>query len=272
MQKKEPFALLGVLTDRTASPPTTVYREAADWWIVSTISRPDFWFGNYVVLKAHPDDETRKRAWMLCKSLFPASGGYKKHILLWETIASDQSHSAPEEQELVNAEGIETLHRDVMLFEDAGCAKRREGVTGGKISKVVQNEEWRDVQKLLLGNASQEERSFLTWQLDQYRVLCEAGSGLWLRGMNSTGRAVSTLGIYVSARYARFQNVFTEPSSRGNGYASALIERAIAEVTKDRKIRSYVIVADRDSDAQRLYKRLGFRNMSTQHIKIRSAV
>jgi GNAT superfamily N-acetyltransferase len=258
--------VLGIATDRAVSTPATAYEETPAYWIVRTPSRPDFWFGNYLILRSAATAASCESAWKLCASLFPASAGYVKHIVLSEATCDGPPFDW---QQLMREKVTEALCHDVMLLRDDALGLT--DFSSAATSIVESDDDWNGVQSLILNDAAHKERSFFAWMLRQYRTQCESGSGYWLRANDRTGRIVSTLGIFISNRGARFQHVFTEPSSRGKGYASALIKRAVATATTMRAVRSFVIVADRCSIAQRLYKGLGFEVVSTQHFLIRAS-
>jgi len=75
-------------------------------------------------------------------------------------------------------------------------------------------------------------------------------------GVFHGGRLVADLGIVLCDGIARYQSVGTDPAHRGLGLASHLLQAAGAWAER-RGATRWVIVADRGSDAARLYRRCG---------------
>jgi GNAT superfamily N-acetyltransferase len=96
-------------------------------------------------------------------------------------------------------------------------------------------------------------RQFLNRRATWKARLAERGLGqFW--GAFDRGRLVGSLGLVSLGAIARYQDVQTAPTHRGRGIASALLAAAAAAVAVDR----YIIVAEPDSGASRLYARAGF--------------
>lgn len=80
---------------------------------------------------------------------------------------------------------------------------------------------------------------------------------------------IGSLGLYVGGRVARYQAVGTHKKYRGRGIAGALLEFAAQYIAKQHDVEQFVIIADQDSDAHRLYLNNGFDFHSSEHALIR---
>ena len=81
---------------------------------------------------------------------------------------------------------------------------------------------------------------------------------------------VSSLGLYVEKGIARYQAVGTHKKYRGRGIAGALLEFAARCIAQRHQVDQFVIVADQDSTAHRLYLKSGFEFHSPEHALMRA--
>ena len=96
---------------------------------------------------------------------------------------------------------------------------------------------------------------FVRRRVDSRRRMVSRGDAAFM-GAFRGDRLVADLGIVVCDGLARYQSVGTDPAHRGRGLASRLLQMA-GEWAGERGVRQWVIVADRGSDAARLYRRCG---------------
>ena len=101
---------------------------------------------------------------------------------------------------------------------------------------------------------------FLTRQVASLRGAVERGGGRWF-GAFAEEVLVGSLGIFIAggggSDEARFQAVDVLPAWRGRGTASALLAAGGRWALEEAGARRLVVVAERDSAALRLYRRLG---------------
>ena len=93
--------------------------------------------------------------------------------------------------------------------------------------------------------------------MGDYRRMQAAGLGHWY-GAFIGADLVADLGIYRDERVARFQAVETRFEHRRRGICGTLIYRAARHFDDRFGIDTYVIVADPDALAARVYKSVGF--------------
>jgi ribosomal protein S18 acetylase RimI-like enzyme len=99
----------------------------------------------------------------------------------------------------------------------------------------------------------------------QMRKLEEALSSAigkrWFGVRNSAGTVVSLAALVVLEGVGYLDNVVTFPEARGQGYASAVTARAIAEARTSGAEHIWLLAEPADAPVLRLYARLGFREV-----------
>lgn len=98
---------------------------------------------------------------------------------------------------------------------------------------------------------------FVKDSVENHKVRIKTGMGHWY-GVFEGDVLVGTMGLFCVEGVARYQSVVTRPEHRGQGIASTLLCHAAADLAKTHAIDQYVIVAENDSNAQRLYIKCGF--------------
>ena len=95
------------------------------------------------------------------------------------------------------------------------------------------------------------------------------GKGSWFGAFDGS-KLVGPLGLYVGGRVARYQAVGTHEKYRGRGIAGALIEFAAQCIAEQHDVEQFVIIADQDSNAHRLYLKSRFEFHSAEHSLMRA--
>jgi ribosomal protein S18 acetylase RimI-like enzyme len=100
----------------------------------------------------------------------------------------------------------------------------------------------------------------------RYRAMVADDHGRWL-GAFAGDTLLGALGVFVDAAEpsrCRLQSVETHPEHRGRGVCSALTAAAIATGLGELGCGLVVVVVDHASQAERIYRRAGFRAVSRQ--------
>jgi GNAT superfamily N-acetyltransferase len=108
-------------------------------------------------------------------------------------------------------------------------------------------------------------RQFLNRRTAWTARMIERGAATWYGAFDGSA-LVGSLGLVTFDRIARFQDVQTEATHRRRGVASSLLAAA-ARTNIDR----YVILAEPNSDAARVYKRAGFVETEERLVSARSS-
>ena len=106
-------------------------------------------------------------------------------------------------------------------------------------------------------------RLFRQRQMNRYRAMSQAGLGAWF-GAFIGNQLVADLGIFYTNQLGRYQSVETHPRYRRQGIASYLVAASGKYALDHFGINTLVIVAESDSQAERLYNATGFRMVEQQ--------
>ena len=131
---------------------------------------------------------------------------------------------------------------------------------GVRVGAVEGDAGWDAVLRLQRANGDVHDAEgvdFLTRQLASLRGAVERGSGRWFGAFEGPA-LVGSLGVFSDGSgEARYQSVDTLPAWRGRGVASALLSAGGRWALEELGAHRLVIVAEQDSAALRLYRRLG---------------
>jgi ribosomal protein S18 acetylase RimI-like enzyme len=239
-------------SDRLVDAEVTHVIEGDRCALLHTPSRPDYWDGNALLLDEAPD---QLAGWFAqLDHLHP--GGRARDRLRWES--TDPRPPAPALPADV------TYARQTVLRH----ARRAEpaSVPAGVELRCVPRGEIPALAALALDGEPAEGpfARFLDWM---YAKHARVSAATWWCAEDG-GQVVAALGLYLGADLRRFQDVETLASHRRRGIASALIQRALDDAGAGPPT---YIVADSDSAAERLYRRLGFEPVSFRHTLTRMA-
>lgn len=106
-------------------------------------------------------------------------------------------------------------------------------------------------------------RLFRQRQMKRYRAMSQAGRGAWF-GAFIGSQLVADLGIFYINQLGRYQSVQTHPKYRRQGIASYLVSQAGIYALERFGIETLVIVAEANSQAERLYQAAGFKMVEQQ--------
>jgi ribosomal protein S18 acetylase RimI-like enzyme len=104
-------------------------------------------------------------------------------------------------------------------------------------------------------------RVFSSARLRDLREIFRAGHGAWYVALYPGRELAASCGIVVTGRRARYQTVDTLERFRRRGICSRLVVGAARDAAAGHAIDQFVIVADPDYHAMRLYESLGFRQL-----------
>lgn len=249
---------LGARTDDLARPAHEVIARD-DYRVIRTPTCHRFHFGNYLSLDAPPRAEDLEAWFARCRSELADLTGVERLVLEWETgldhvdeIALDApnvvlARPAADHTPAIAPDGVAL--RSIAIDDDAG---------------------WAAV--LALSVADADDRSpahaeFLAWRLGAHRdayLRAPGTGGFWGAFDAATGALHGSLGLRESDDLLRFQDVETAAAQRRRGIASALCAAALRAAAARRPRALAVIVAEQGSQADRIYRRLGFSPISLQ--------
>jgi RimJ/RimL family protein N-acetyltransferase len=106
---------------------------------------------------------------------------------------------------------------------------------------------------------------FIEWMFNQGRRSAELGNGSWWL-LKYKGEAVATCGLFFSAdgKIGRFREVTTHPNWWQRGFATFLRGTIAQRCFDNNQAQQVVIVSEPESNADRIYGKLGFEARSLQ--------
>jgi ribosomal protein S18 acetylase RimI-like enzyme len=234
--------------------------------VIRSPSNPTHYWGNFLVFDREPVAGDARR-W---EALFHEAFGNDPRVS-HRTLAWDRTDG------VVGAARDEFVGRGYDLEESVGLRadphqlvrhprENRDVIVQALDSAVGVDEPlWDAVVELQVAGreAGHEEmayRSFSRARLKDLRELFRAGRGAWYVAIDpSTGDAVGSCGVVVTAGRGRFQSVDTALAHRRRGISSRLVVEAARRASEDYGAKRFVIVADADYHALGLYESLGFQ-------------
>lgn len=224
-----------------------------DHLIIRTPSNPGFHWGNFVFV-TDPDRVDTAGHWV---SVFAEVFPHDRH----RAVGLVTEPSCPEGMAAWLAAGLE------IEYEDALSTSRpptlRPLADGYTVRELRTDDDWAQDLDLDLDDepdhfiTDPRHQQFREARLLARRTLTTAGHAAFL-GVFAGSRLVAQVGIVDCGQgIARYQHVFTAREHRRRGLTSHLLGVA-ARWASDRGCNRWVIVADADSDASRLYQACGF--------------
>ena len=259
---------LGLETDLLVKPASMLVRRHSDALVVlRTPGRDDFWFGNVLILPAAPAPQTLGSLLERWRDEFAHAPGVSKTVLLWEA-AHDASRADEPALESAATEHALAFECNLVLRLARRPAQPAQARVPMAARPVESDEDWAAVLQVATPrDAPPGQRAFIEWRQAEYRRLVQAGSGHWWLG-EVDGEIVSSAGIFwdEGGRVARFQRVDTAEHARGQGCCTALISAMVVDTCRRLpRLQDCVIVAERGTQAERIYRRVGFDSYSRQN-------
>lgn len=224
--------------------------DRGDYLVVRTPRNPGFYWGNYLLFPAPPQPVDVER-WPASFRLEHPSA---RHIALgWD---GDGAGAASE----LAARGYELIDDAVLVATEA---PPRPTTNGFAVRALVTPGDWAAMWRLNIicdpqqGSTAGYDAFKEALRL-RYRAMVEAGHGRWL-GAFADDDLIGALGVFAAGTMARLQAVETHPEYRGRGVCAALTAAAIATGLGELGATRVVVVANRESQAERIYRRAGFR-------------
>lgn len=245
-------------TDDRVRPGSEVI-DRGNYRVIRTPARHDFYFGNCLSLDAPPAAADRDGWFGRCRAELVDLTGLARLLLQWET---DLDHADDAALEAPNVVLMRPAVEDVKVIAPRGVALRR--------IAVDDDAGWAAVVALAMAGAADNGPAhvdFAVWSAgakrDAYRRA--PGSGGWWGAFDAeTGELCGSLGLYEADDLMRFQDVETAVAFRRRGIASALCAAAVRAAAAAHPRALAVIVAAQGSQAERIYRRLGFAPVSLQ--------
>lgn len=241
----------------------TVVEQQPDRLLLRTPSQPDFWYGNALVLPHFSADVEAQIAQF--QADFPGAA----HVCIqWDVpdLRADLSG--------FEAAGFDIDDSDVLAL--TGDLRRCDQPSGITARPLAGDGDWQQAEELQHrtgvdedGYAEAPHRAYVRDRMAARRAQAQAGRGVWF-GAFDGDLLVADMGIYSDGRLARFQSVETRPSHRRRGICAALVGEAVCWIRARFPQADILIVADRNGDPGRIYRRCGFELRETVLAAVRA--
>lgn len=226
----------------------------SDHLIVRSPACPDYYWGNFLLFETAPGPDDFHRWSGLFHEAFRDQPGVRHVAFGWDSPDGERG-----EIESFLAAGFHVEESIVLTAEQVQPPPRpNRDVT---IRRLVFTSDWQaSVQNRLLhasaGAESEAYRRFERGQMEQNRMVMQA-AGAWF-GAYLGGQLVADLGIYGVEGLVRFRSVVTHPHFRGLGIGGTLVHAAALHALETWNSERVVIVTEEGSQAERLYRSIGF--------------
>lgn len=258
---------LGRRTDLMFARATGEVTDRGDYLLVRTPSNPGYHWGNYLIFREPPAAGDHDRWTALFRQEFPGSPEQPSHLLFAWDVAADKNADN-------TGAAAEFLEHD-MRFDTAVVLTAAEVTPPPRpnphveIATISGERAWREVIEQQIETRLPEfslpaYRAFKEAQCADYRRMSEAGLGHWY-GAYLDGCLVANLGIFQEGGVARYQAVTTLPSHRRQGICGTLVHRAAALLAVEAPIDTFVMEADPEYHAARIYESVGFERSEVNH-------
>jgi ribosomal protein S18 acetylase RimI-like enzyme len=233
---------------------TGVVLEYEEYLVIKTPTNPTYFWGNLLYFPRPPTTES---------------------LAIWKNIFREQFHSMNVEHmtfawdSLKGVEGsAELFVQDGFVLEKSIVMVAREIKIPPKLNKelvvrpILSDDDWNCVLEnhVLCRAAHFDEapyRKFAQKRIDNYRLMIKAKKGFWM-GAFFNGALVGELGIFSENGLGRFQTVGTHPDYRRIGVCSTLLYQALVFAEENMGISQFVMVADPEYHAAKIYESVGF--------------
>lgn len=220
--------------------------------VVRTPGNPTFYWGNFLLLPAAPEDAA---------------------AVAWWTAEHRREFDAAHVSLGIDGVDVPDPLREAGFVVDTVVTLTCEEVrrpphpdTHSELRLLAGDRDWRGQVDLTLADEDDDPhltRDFVQRRTDDHRALVEGGHGRWWGGFVG-GQLVSSLGIFATGDgLARYQSVKTRADHRGRGLCGTLVHRAGLDALQTLGADRLVMCADPGYAAIRIYRSVGFTDAAS---------
>jgi hypothetical protein len=227
------------------------------YFVVRTPSRPDFFWGNYLIFNSLPSKETTEEWIKIYKEEFDLT---KQRFM---TMTWDSSEKG--DLSALYDYGFKLETQQVLLLDNL---IKPEKINSKVEVRVLKTEsEWNQLKRTQwIHNwpLKEEQMPFLINKIKNFRELQDQGCGLRF-GAFIENKLVGDLGIYFKDSVARFSSVCTDKEFYNQGVCRTLVYNSIIQFKKEFKVEHFIMQATDTEYAKNIYKKLGFSLWGYSH-------
>jgi len=261
---------LGSLSDFFARCPATSFEANEQVIVYKTKTRPDYWFGNYIVSSSPVTSELLPEMRSQWQKEFSQEAGILWQIVEWEIPFDEQKPDISKVVRALNTEIDIRIVRIARRGEFQFQLSLTELTADIELIKVKNEVQYENALKIALADHEAAPESgaisdFIQWRLEQRLKSAMLSNGDWWLLMNQ-GMPVASCGLFFDpdGLMGRFREVTTHPEWRGRGFATTLVGLLAQNFLTQGQVQELIIVSEPDSIADRIYRKLGFKAVSYQ--------
>jgi GNAT superfamily N-acetyltransferase len=261
---------LGSLSDFFARCPATSFEANEQVIVYKTKTRPDYWFGNYIVSSSPVTSELLPEMRSQWQKEFSQEAGILWQIVEWEIPFDEQKPDISKVVRALNTEIDIRIVRIARRGEFQFQPSLTELTADIELIKVKNEVQYENALKIALADHEAAPESgatsdFIQWRLEQRLKSAMLGNGEWWLLMNQ-GMPVASCGLFFDPNglMGRFREVTTHPEWRGRGFATTLVGLLAQIFLTQGQVQELIIVSEPDFIADRIYRKLGFKAVSYQ--------
>ena len=261
---------LGSLSDCFARCPDTSVEVTEQVIVYKTKTRPDYWFGNYIVSSIPVTSESLPEIRSQWQKEFSQEAGILWQIVEWEIPFDGEMPDVSKIARALNAEIDIRIVRIARRGEFQLHLSRSEFVSDIELIKVKNQVQYDNALQIALADheaapVSGATSDFIQWRLEQRLQSAILDNGNWWLLMHQ-GVPVASCGLFFDqdGLKARFREVTTHPEWRGRGFATTLVRMLGQNFLTQGQVQELIIVSEPDSIADRIYSKLDFKAVSYQ--------
>jgi hypothetical protein len=248
---------LGLKSSFIAGQLSSLITHKAGYSVVRTPSRPDFFWGNYLIFHEKPT-QNNSLEWIDCYK-----GEFDLNKQRFMTITWDSSDKG-DLSELVKL-GFELETQEVLILEKI---VKPEKMNTSIVVKIIESDsDWKQVKRTQWIHdwpLKEAQLPFLESKISAFRDLQNKNCGKRF-GAYIGDKLVGDLGIYYQGKIARFSSVCTDKDYYNQGVCRTLVYSSIAQFQKIYDVDHFVMQATETEYAKNIYKKLGFTLWGYSH-------
>ncbi|NNG00556.1 MAG: GNAT family N-acetyltransferase [Desulfobacteraceae bacterium] len=247
---------IGYRSEMLFTKQNGVINEKPDYYVVRTPSNPDYYFGNYLLLKTPLSNGKKTQMERRFHEEIGSFPGIKHKTFCW-TPHGDESEDV---SGFVDA-GYEYMECAVLTAgqKDIMSPAKRNGHI--RIRGLEDENDWAQLTDCMLAERKEHYpldsySTFLTKRLNAYRKMIKEKTGIWY-GAFLGDELAGTLGLFFDANFGCFQEVITKKRYRNQGICKTLVHSVCNKGFQRAEI--LVLIADENYHAAAIYESLGFK-------------
>ncbi len=260
IQKKHALGV-GYQTDLIFDKQNGIIEEKNDFYSIRTPDNPDYYFGNYLLLKYSPTNQNKERLSKLFEQEIGVPPRINHKTYCWSL--------GPDEKSDVTAfidDGFSYMECSVLVGDRQSLITPARMNTEITVRNFQGEDDWEQLYQIQLagrkeGDPIETYTAFLQESLAAYQRLIQQGIGDWY-GAFIRDELVGSLGLFFGEGLGRFQEVVTKPEYRNRGICKTLVYETCKKGLQ--RTEQLVMAADEGYHAAKIYESLGFMAVERQ--------